>query len=312
MFNREFTRKFILYLVATVFICYGLGLSIVYFNNNGNLSFTNLSANAKNSINVDQQKQASINSIKEIFIDVSSSKVNIISEKRDDVKVSLTGNIVSSSSSFEPLLETDIQGNTLNISVKSQFSIMFASFSSNLKLDIYIPDSYAEDLKVESSSGSVDIGNMNLNDVSLKLSSGNLKIKNLSCNNFAYTCLSGSLIADTINAKASNLKSSSGQVSISSLTGDLKANCSSGSINISYPQFNNNIDIHVSSGGIELTLPENSEFALDSKASSGSITCKFPITITEKQKENLLRGTVKNDKNKITLSSLSGSIKVLK
>ena len=224
----------------------------------------------------------------------------------------MTGNVISSSSSFEPLLETNIQGSTLNISVKTQFLVMFGSYSSNLKLDVYIPESYAEDLRVESSSGSVDLGNMKLNDVSLKLSSGNLKIKNLSCNNFIYTCSSGSLNADSINAKASNLKTSSGQMSIGSLTGDLKANCSSGNIDISYLQFDNNIDIHVSSGSIELTLPENSEFVLDSKASSGSIACKFPITITEKQKNNLLRGTVKNDKNKITLNSFSGNIKILK
>ena len=79
-----------------------------------------------------------------------------------------------------------------------------------------------------------------------------------------------------------------------------------------YKNFNNNVDLQASSGRIELKLPDNAEFKLNARASSGRITCKFPITVSGEKKDNYLAGTVKSDKNSVTLNTSSGNINISK
>lgn len=314
MFKKGFMGKFVIYLLATIFVCYGLGASIFFSANKGGFSLNNNgSSSGKNSrsFTVDQEKQESISSIKEISIRNSSSRINVISEKRSDVKVTLTGKISSSGSTTEPTLITSLEDGTLNITVKQQ-NLYIGFVNIDLKLDIYVPSDYKESLKIDSSSGDVTIDNFTLNNLNCKLSSGNLKFNALTVNNFDYICSSGNLNAGSLNSKYSNLKSTSGNIDIGNFKGDLKSNSSSGNVKIAYSEFNNAVDIHVSSGRVDLKLPETAEFNLNAKASSGSVTCKFPITITDKQKDNYLQGTVKSDKNKVVISTSSGNINVLK
>ena len=307
MFNKDTMRKLVLYLVATIFIAYGAGTAMLMSSTKGKLSSITLGK----SVSIDQEKQESLASVKEISVEVSSAKVNVIPENRKDVKAHLTGNITSPSLTTEPTLETTIVGNKLNIKVKTQNNY-FGHTSISLKLDVYVPVDYSDDLRIKSSSGDININDLKLNNLTCNLSSGKLNLSKLTVNDFVFGVSSGSLIASDLHTKSSELEASSGKILIDRFTGDLKAQASSGDIKIKYSEFNNNADVTVSSGRIELTLPEDSEFKLSAKASSGDITCEFPITVTEKQKDNLLEGVVKSDNNEITLKSSSGDIKVLK
>jgi lia operon protein LiaG len=313
MFNKDNMRRIVLYLIATVFISYGAGTAMLMSSTKGDFSSITFSSAASSgkSVTVNQEKQENIDSIDEIYVEASSSKINIITENRKDVKAQLTGNISSPSLTMDPELEVSISGSRLDIKVKIQ-NTYWGPTTINLKLDVYLPADYTKNLKLRASSGSISVDNIKLSSLDCSLSSGSLKLANAVIDNFQYKVSSGSLSANELITKSSNLTSSSGSIKIGSFTGDLKARASSGNIKVNYKKFDNHIDITASSGTIELTLPEDSEFSLVAKASSGTVSCKFPISIHEKSKNNYLEGVFKSDNNKIVLNTSSGNIKVLR
>jgi lia operon protein LiaG len=307
MFDKVNMRKLVLYLVATVFIAYGIGTFMLMSSTKGDFA----SIKTGKTASVDQEEFEPMGSVKEINLEVSSAKINIITENRKDLRARLTGSVTSSSLTTEPTLETSIDGSTLNVRVKTQN--MYVGFTSvNLNLDVYVPLDYSENLTIKSSSGDINVPDIKLNDLNCNLSSGKLTLGKVSAKNFSYDSSSGSITAAELITKSSDLESSSGRIRLDKFEGDLKAKVSSGDIKIAYGEFNNNVNISVASGSVELVLPENSEFFLNARASSGNVSCQFPITISNKQKENILEGVVKNDKNKISINTSSGNIKIYK
>jgi len=93
-------------------------------------------------------------------------------------------------------------------------------------------------------------------------------------------------------------------------SGDLKSESSSGDTTVHYSDFDNNINMHSSSGRVLLKLPASAHFNLDASASSGDVTCDFPITVSGKKNDHKLQGTVVNGKNKISIDVSSGDINI--
>jgi putative adhesin len=65
-------------------------------------------------------------------------------------------------------------------------------------------------------------------------------------------------------------------------------------------------------GGITLTLPVVLDAELRAETLNGSITADFPITVTGQFSPRRLRGTIGNGGRTLTLSTVNGSIKLLK
>jgi lia operon protein LiaG len=300
-------KKLVLGLLGVMLIAYGIGAIIVFVS--PRTSF-NLRENISNiNSDIDTVKTASLSGIKDIKVNVSSASINIIPTNDADLKAHLNGSITSSSSSnFE--LECYNSGSTLYVNVNNKTKINFGFFSSSLRLDVYIPSNYTNDLKLSSSSGSINVKDLKLTALQCTASSGSTTIDNVTADSFDYSSSSGSLNANNLNTKNSKLSSSSGSKNLRGFTGDLKSSSSSGSTRVEYSSFDNNIDITASSGGIEVTLPETATFYLDCSASSGSIKSDFPVTVSGSSEKHQLKGTVGSDKNKVKIHTSSGSIRI--
>jgi len=98
---------------------------------------------------------------------------------------------------------------------------------------------------------------------------------------------------------------------VENFTGNLDFSSVSGDVSVSYAEFYNDINIKTTSGDSKIKLPENSEFFLDFKSTSGNVKSDFPITVTESRK-NSLRGTVGSSESRITGTSLSGDMNLYK
>lgn len=303
--NKWDIKKIVIYLIAIVLITYGLG-AIMLFNN------PKIFNSEKNSYNINAEKSVSINEIKNININVSSAQINVIPYDSSEVKAHFYGNVTSSSSYPKPELEFYSEGGTIYINVKNKNMMTFGFFNSNLKLDVNIPVAYTNNLSLNSSSESINISGLKLKNLSCNLSSGSTNIKQVSTDEFNYNSSSGSITAENLITKTSNLNSSSGSQRLIGFTGDLKASSSSGSIRSEYAYFDNNISINASSGSVTVKLPESSTFYLDAAASSGSIRSIFPFTVIGNNNRHELKGTVGNDKNKISIHTSSGSINIEK
>lgn len=298
-------KKIVLCLIAIVVITYGFGAILLFSNTKAfNLE--------KNSYNINNENSVSINGINNINVNVSSTQINLIPYDGSEVKAHLYGNIATSASYPKPELECYSNGDTIYINMKSKNIMIFGFFSSDLKLDVNVPAAYSNGLKLNSSSGNINLTGLKLKKLSCNLSSGSTNIKQVSTDEFDYNSSSGSIIAENLITKTSILNSSSGSQRLIGFTGDLKASSSSGSIRAEYTSYNNNININASSGSVTVKLPESSTFYLDAAASSGSIRSSFPIAVTGNNGRHELKGTVESDKNKVLIHTSSGSINIEK
>lgn len=298
-------KKVVIYLFGIMFVTLGIGALIMFATG------TNFMKGIHSShASVNDSKTSNISGINEIDVDVSSSDINIIPEGTSQVKAHLYGDMSSNNKHTNSKIQCYKSGDTLVIK-QVEPHINFVFFSSNLKLDVYIPADYNKDIKLVSASGDINVNDYKLNKLQCNLSSGNLKMNNINADTFNYLSSSGDLKADKLTTNTTTLDSSSGSININEFSGDLTAENSSGDTSIEYADFNNNINVHSSSGEIALTLPKSAEFDLDAVASSGDITTDFPITVSGKDGEQKLQGVVVNDKNKIKLDASSGDIKIL-
>jgi len=65
-------------------------------------------------------------------------------------------------------------------------------------------------------------------------------------------------------------------------------------------------------GGITLTLPSIFDAELRAEVLNGSITSDFPVTVTGQVSPRRLRGRIGNGGHELDLSTVNGSIKLLK
>jgi lia operon protein LiaG len=299
-------KRLVLVLLAVMLISYSIGAAILFASQKPVFS------SEKSNLNIDDVKTANIDGIKEIKITVSSTGINVIPTSDSEFKAHLNGNVMSTSPYTKPDLECYASGSTLYVNVKNNTKVTFGVFTSSLKLVIYIPSSYTNELQLSSSSGSMQVKDLKLNSLQCSASSGSTTIENVTADNFNYSSSSGSLTANGLTTKNSKLSSSSGSKRISGFTGNLNSTSSSGTTRVEYSSFDNDITISASSGSVEVNLPETAAFYLDASASSGSIRSDFPVTVTGSSVKHQLKGVVGNDKNKVKISTSSGSIRITK
>jgi lia operon protein LiaG len=241
------------------------------------------------------------NNIETIDINVGGVKTTIIPENRDDVKAVLKGKgsvIVN---------ETD---NRLVVETKQKMFNWF-SFSEKRQLNIYIPEDYNRNMKIQIGSGSLNFSgqSMKLNELSLDIGSGNVNMDHIDVNEFTHDGSSGNVVVDTLVTETGTFDLSSGNLEIEHYTGALHADVSSGRFSVQMDKLNDSIDIDLSSGNVNLDLPDNADFNLDGTVSSGNISSDFPLTTTGTDNKSL-KGTHGSGKNKINISVSSGGVDI--
>lgn len=314
MFENINMKKVVIWLISIVIVCFGIGLLIFNITgghkkviniNNGNL------INSRNSkeYKLNDEKSGSINGITEINAESACADINIITEKRNDVKVHMYGSI---NGTYEPKLYLNANGGNLEITTDKEKSGSFSIFESNLKLDIYIPENYNKSLNIITSSGNIDVNKIKLKSISGISVSGKLNLNDIACEELKAKSTSGALSGNNVIANSADFKSVSGSIDFTKFKGDVDGESVSGKINIDYSEFNNTVELKCISGNIELSLPSASQFKIQSKSVSGKISCEFPVTIEGSQERNQLTGTAVSDKNSIILNTTSGSININK
>ena len=76
----------------------------------------------------------------------------------------------------KPELECYKLGDTLVIKQVNKTHMSFGFFSSDIKLDVYVPSNYNKDIKLVSFSGDININGYKLNKLQCNLSSGDINI----------------------------------------------------------------------------------------------------------------------------------------
>lgn len=159
-------------------------------------------------------------------------------------------------------------------------------------------------------SGNIDISDLRSGPTVVKVSSGSLNLNDIrSTGALELNASSGRIEGNDLSATLIEGKNTSGNISLKNISGDFDMHCSSGSLQVDFLKPGNKISASASSGRVEVGLPAGTEFALNARASSGSIRSDFPIAISGSMNKNRLEGMAGNGGSRtVTLKSSSGNI----
>lgn len=300
--NKLNMKRIVLTLVGIMLVSFGIGFLIIA------PTWESLVKSTKGNYYIDADRSIKLKEVKKIDVNVDTATINVIPKDSDEVRAHLYGKFYTN-----PELQCYISGSTLYIveKNKSNFNINLGFSNKNTTLDVYVPASYSEDMKLTTATGGLNISGFKLNKLECNPSLGRANINKVTAKTFNYDNGTGDLSAVSLHTQDSNIKASLGKIDISDFTGNLKASNSSGDTKIQYSTYdNNNVDINASLGKVQLQLPQKSEFYLDAKASLGKISCDFPITVIGSKEDHQLQGTVGSNKNQVKINVSTGDISV--
>ncbi|MBN2323570.1 MAG: DUF4097 family beta strand repeat protein [Spirochaetes bacterium] len=181
----------------------------------------------------------------------------------------------------------------------------------NLELEIRIPEGWVKDASVKTHSGDIRIENIRFTILTLDASSGDIELSSVETGRLKAECASGDIDAVFLDTENAELAAQSGNIELEDVTGDVSARTASGDVTVRYAKFSNDVSLYCASGDVLLLLPEGAEFVLNARASSGDITCDFPLLVREmKRNKRSLEGTAGGGKNLVEIETASGDITV--
>jgi lia operon protein LiaG len=254
-----------------------------------------------------ESKEATVtSSVNLIEIDVSSASTTIIPDNTNILRADLDG---------KGKVTVNKKGDQISVHYKRKWFEGGLPFFNKSKLTIYIPENYDRDMSIEVGSGNLaysgpsKIQPMVLEELKVELSSGNVELENFTTKTFKHDGSSGNIQIDSLTTANGILDISSGNINLNNYSGGLKADLSSGNLAVQMDEMVGPIDIEVNSGRVSLDLPKNASFTLNGDVSSGHIDNQFLLEnkVADKKK---VKGTYSNGKYDIDLDVSSGSIDI--
>ncbi|MBU3144522.1 DUF4097 family beta strand repeat-containing protein [Clostridium sp. CF012] len=309
---RDFdVKKIIQITLLIVLITIGFAFIVAKIQGKNLLTTVKNVSVSKGSGSIDETREFDIVPISKVRVDTVSSDVNIILSKEDKIVVHFHG--TASEMSRAPKLETSLNGDTLDISIKYPNQIMsIINFSLNTKLDLYIPEKYKKSMEIETVSGEINIDKLEADNFKANTTSGDVNINSLLADITDFSSVSGGIDIKVLSSKTNGFETTSGDIKVEAITGDIKANSVSGSITALYSEFNNEVAAETVSGDVELSLPQASEFKVDFSSTSGELDNDFPLVVIGKVEKRDIKGTVGNGQKSIRIETISGDAAINK
>ncbi|MBA7620000.1 hypothetical protein ES703_27342 [subsurface metagenome] len=294
-------KKFVICLAITMvasFVIAGIILAVT-----GNFSIA--------TEQIDESKTFDVGGVNEIYLDMVSTDINIISTDEEEIRVHFYGVVSTNIKKDIPALVAYESGDELRVEIiqpKTVFSIRVVNIWRT-KLDVYIPENSIEVLKIETVSADTNISDLKVDK-------------------FSFGAVSGDFKGESLFAGDLKINSTSGDISLKEYKGDININNVSGDVVLEDGDPNDNIEvvtvsgevyveqedpsntnIRTISGGVEINLSKDAQFYLKAKTVSGDIENSFPIKITSSGRRDL-EGIVGSDEKEINLSTTAGDIDI--
>lgn len=256
---------------------------------------------------------------KEEFIDLSGCNDIILRFTSENIVISLTKEnklkVVETSNVDLKEEETFIckkVGNKLEITQGERNSIVhiFKIGSFNRKIELFIPESYKENLEVNSSSGNIKINdNLNLNSVKCTQNSGNFKCEGaLEVKDIDLKVSSGNINAKEILSRTYKINASSGNIHVGAILGSGDVAASSGNIELEYKDIEDYSTVKANSGNVKLSVPKGLNFEFWGECGSGDIRSSFDINYKNRHGSKATVTVGNEPHKKITVNTGSGNI----
>ncbi|MBN1191178.1 MAG: DUF4097 family beta strand repeat protein [Dehalococcoidales bacterium] len=274
---------------------------------------------------IGEEKYLGLEDIDEIKVMMSANHVHVIRTKTGgEARFHYYGKSLQ-----EINLVSEISNKTITVSARRKY--IFLGTCEDMRLDIYLPGEYRQKISVSTSSGKVTMDAFDLAGLTLNTSSGGMEAENINAENIALNTTSGKVNIGNLSAKKLEIKATSASINIGKCTvsqaeimitsgdvtmenssGNLAIKGTSGNVSINCREFSNrDIVIETTSGNITLGLPGTAEFLIDARTASGKFQSDFPIDKSGKPDKRVITGQTDRPKNKLTLHTQSGGIKIV-
>lgn len=167
-------------------------------------------------------------------------------------------------------------------------------FSRNI--EVYLPVSYRENLKVSTTDGDIDFTGMNLDLAMFRVdcTSGTVVLDDVVASEVHLSSTDGTLKIGSVRADQIKMETTHGVIRCEKLVGNVIYTSTSGSVEVKsasgsgsyitsnsgkldvvYPQVNGDLLFYNKNDNIALTLPENLEFEFEGTTKNGSVSTNF-------------------------------------
>ena len=258
---------------------------------------------------IDESKTFDVQGVNEIYIDTVSTDINIIPTNKEEIEVHFYGEVSTNIKRVIPSLVAYKSGDELRIEILQPKTFFIGFNIWRTKLDVYIPESSIEALKIETVSSDTSVSNLKVDKFSFGAVSGDFKGESLFASDLKINSISGDI----------SLRDYTGNINVDVVSGDIALVDGSQNDNIEVVKVSgdvyieqedsSNMNISSTSGDIEINLSEDAQFYLKAKAISGHIENRFPIKIISSGRREL-EGIVGSDEKEIIVSTTSGDIDI--
>lgn len=251
---------------------------------------------------VNEEKLAKIEGVKNISISSPFVDIKVITEDRNDVRIHYHGRMKTN---VVPELIVDKKNKDIDIKLelpRKSYSVN----NSTVVLEVFIPKSFDGNLNSYASSGDIYMKNIVGENISFNTSSGDLILENLEGKTISITTSSGDMSLSKLVGDTINIHTSSGDMKLKDLVGKLTVNTSSGDLNLQNIT-SEEILLSTSSGDISFKLDDKADFKIKGSSSSGDFIPNGRMKVEENHKGRF-SATVGNGQNSIEIKTSSGDV----
>lgn len=248
--------------------------------------------------------------LQNIIVDLKVDDIIIRTTEDKDIKI-----VESSNYELNKKEELKISEEGKTVKIYRDHKILNGiSFGQNKskRIDIYIPETYKENLSVNNNVGDIEVlSNLNLDKFDISQNVGDLSIEgDISCNNFSAKSSTGSMEAAIINTKEYDIKASVGDIEFNGLSGKGTVKAATGDINCGIDRIDGDISIDSKVGDVEVNIADGLSFELDAKCNVGDIDSDFPITTSNKDGREVMSSIGEHTSSTIKLRSDVGDMEI--
>lgn len=219
---------------------------------------------------VNDQKTEKLDGIKTIKVNTTCENINIINTDGDEVTAKFTGSYVSFFDAAERKLKVTRKNSSMEIAIDYGNDSNISTFSSTLKLDVYVPRGFNGSMMINTTSGDTKVEEYTLKDFSYNATSGNLTIPEITSENaemnttsgnvqingnigsFTFNATSGEFISDELSAENAEIVTTSGDIQLNGSIDKIKLSSTSGTLRSDNLKAKD-IELETTSGDAELS-----------------------------------------------------------
>lgn len=272
--------------LGTLLVLLGVSALIYLFANNGNTSFGNLFSGFTKSVH--EERTFDAGEISSFDIESNSLDVDIVRTSGDDIVVTLDGRATKSIAN-NLQLESNVDGDTLKLSLQSNQKFHIGFNWSSVKLIVALPDRTWNHINTKLNSGDIEMhsadfitGELRTNSgdievkassaselLQIKANSGDLELSNIKAHTISLETNSGDIALERYEAERLEFDVKSGEVKLEDGFAEIQGETGSGDIRLKADNMTRNVTLKAGSGDVNISLAQDPE-SLDVQFHTGS------------------------------------------